>query len=213
MASRLPVFSSPSARDCHVAQDALATLGIEHLARRIYTEISGGERQLAMIARALSTEPRLLVMDEPTASLDFGNQARMLSQIRRMTDRGISVILSTHDPTHAFLCADPVTALHGGRLAALGCPAETVTPQTLRLLYDVDVVVDSLQGGQTVCAPVLEWIEPDGRTFRRGAIGAAPPSFVPLPRTRVDRFGDRRGHRSTSLGLQPESDVNPPFAA
>jgi iron complex transport system ATP-binding protein len=155
-ASRLPAFASPGPADRAAAERALATLGIGHLAARIYTEISGGERQLALIARALAGEPRLLVMDEPTASLDFGNQARVLTQVRRLSETGIAVVLSTHDPGHAFLCADRVALLHGGRLVALGPPAETVTPETLRLLYGVEVAVVPLPGqGRAVCTPLI----------------------------------------------------------
>ena len=157
-ASRLPAFASPGPADHAAAERALSTLGIGHLSERVYTEISGGERQLALIARALAGEPRLLVMDEPTASLDFGNQARVLGQVRRLSDHGIAVVLSTHDPGHAFLCADRVALLHQGRLAGLGAPAETVTPETLRLLYGVEVAVVPLSGagrGQALCAPVL----------------------------------------------------------
>ncbi|MFD6321188.1 ABC transporter ATP-binding protein [Methylorubrum thiocyanatum] len=156
-ASRLSAFASPGPADRAAAERALATLGIGHLADRIYTEISGGERQLALIARALAGEPRLLVMDEPTASLDFGNQARVLTQVRRLSEAGIAVVLSTHDPGHAFLCADRVALLHGGRLAGLGPPAETVTPETLRRLYGVEVAVVPLpgQGGRAVCTPVI----------------------------------------------------------
>ncbi|GJE25533.1 ABC transporter ATP-binding protein [Methylobacterium organophilum] len=154
-ASRLPPFASPGPSDHAAAEQALARLGIGHLAGRIYTEISGGERQMALIARALAGEPRILVMDEPTASLDFGNQARVLSQVRRLAARGIAVILSTHDPGHAFLCADRVLALHEGRLAAAGPPAETVTPEILRRLYGVEVTVAPLPGGLAACAPVL----------------------------------------------------------
>ncbi len=155
-ASRLSAFASPGPADQAAAERALATLGIGHLSDRIYTEISGGERQLALIARALVGEPRLLVMDEPTASLDFGNQARVLGQVRRLSGRGIAVVLSTHDPGHAFLCADRVALLHAGRLAGLGPPGETVTPETLRLLYGVEVAVVPLPGeGRAVCAPVL----------------------------------------------------------
>lgn len=154
-ASRLTAFASPGARDRAIARHVLETLGIGHLASRVYTEISGGERQLALVARALAAEPRLLVMDEPTASLDFGNQVRVLSQVRGLTERGIAVILATHDPAHAFLCANRVAALHDGRLAALGPPSETVTPATLRLLYGVEVVVAPITGGSMVCAPVL----------------------------------------------------------
>lgn len=156
-ASRLGPFSAPGPADDAAAGGALATLGIAHLAEAVYTEISGGERQLALIARALAGEPRLLVMDEPTASLDFGNQARVLGQVRRLAKAGISVILSTHDPDHALLCADRVAALHGGRLVACGPPAETITPALLRLIYGIDVVVAPLPGLDTpVCAPVLD---------------------------------------------------------
>ena len=155
-ASRLPVFASPGPADHAAAAAALDALGIAHLAERIYTEVSGGERQLALIARALAGEPRILVMDEPTASLDFGNQARVLGQVRRLGARGISCILSTHDPDHAFLCADRVALLHGGRLVGLGPPAATITPESLRRIYGVEVAVVPLPGeGRAVCSPVL----------------------------------------------------------
>lgn len=156
-ASRLGPFSAPGAADDAAVAAALATLGIQHLAEAIYTEISGGERQLALIARALAGAPRLLVMDEPTASLDFGNQARVLGQVRRLAKAGIAVILSTHDPDHALLCADRVAALHGGTLVAYGPPAQTITPALLRLIYGIDVVVATLPGlDAPVCAPVLD---------------------------------------------------------
>ncbi|MDP4004319.1 ABC transporter ATP-binding protein [Methylobacterium sp. NEAU K] len=156
-ASRLGPFSTPGPSDEAAAQRALATLGIQHLSETTYTEISGGERQLVLIARALSGEPRLLMMDEPTASLDFGNQARVLTQVRRLAQAGIAVMLSTHDPGHALLCADRVLALHDGGLAACGPPAETVTPALLRLIYGVEVVVAPVPGvAAPVCAPVLD---------------------------------------------------------
>jgi iron complex transport system ATP-binding protein len=139
-----------------MAERVLATLEIGHLAERAYTEISGGERQMVLIARALAGEPRIVVMDEPTASLDFGNQARVLGQIRRLSRAGIAVILSTHDPDHAFLCADRVALLHEGRLLALGTPAATITPATLARIYGVAVAVVPLPGhAHAVCAPIL----------------------------------------------------------
>ena len=155
-ASRLKPFAGPGRADAEATDRALATLGIGHLAERVYTEISGGERQMVLIARALAGEPRILVMDEPTASLDFGNQTRVLEQVRRLSATGIAVVLSTHDPGHAFLCADRVALLHGGRLLALGSPEATITPETLRLLYGVAVAVVPLpQHGRSVCTPVL----------------------------------------------------------
>ena len=155
-ASRLGPFASPGRSDHEAAETALAALGIAHLAERIYTEISGGERQLALIARALAGEPRLLVMDEPTASLDFGNQARVLGQIRRLSARGLGILLSTHDPGHAFLCADRVALLRDGALVGLGPPAATMTPESLERLYGVPVAVVPLGDGRgAACTPLL----------------------------------------------------------
>jgi iron complex transport system ATP-binding protein len=156
-ASRLGLFAAPGPSDDAAAEQALATLGIGHLAEKIYTEISGGERQLVLIARALSGEPDLLIMDEPTASLDFGNQARVLGQVRRLARGGIGVMFSTHDPDHALLCADRIVALHGGQLVADGPPSTTITPALLRLLYGIDVVMASVPGlAVPVCMPVID---------------------------------------------------------
>jgi iron complex transport system ATP-binding protein len=99
-------FTAPSAADREAAGKALATVGIEHLAQREWLRVSGGERQLALIARALAQEPRVLVLDEPTASLDFGNQLRVLDAVRSLAEeRGLTVLLSTHHPEQAFACA------------------------------------------------------------------------------------------------------------
>ena len=104
--AHLGPFATPVARaTARSRAQRSTTLGIAHLADADYTRISGGERQLALIARALAQEPRMLVMDEPTASLDFGNQVRVLDRIRARRATGIGVVLSTHDPDQAFLCA------------------------------------------------------------------------------------------------------------
>jgi len=152
-------FATPSRRDVALAEATLGALGVAHLAARAYTEVSGGERQMTLVARALAQEPRVLVMDEPTASLDFGNQVRVLSRVRDLARRGIAVILSTHDPDQAFLCADRVALLHDGRLARLGPTAEVVTPAALRETYgvDVDIVTLTRDGREVrVCLPSLE---------------------------------------------------------
>ncbi len=155
--AHMRLFGTPSRRDVGIAEQALATLNLAHLRDAIYTRISGGERQLALIARALAQEPRILVMDEPTASLDFGNQMLVLDQVRRLAERGIGIILSSHDPDHAFLCAQRVAMLHRGRLIRLGAPPEVITSETLKLLYGVDVSVVALPGGPRpvhVCVPL-----------------------------------------------------------
>jgi iron complex transport system ATP-binding protein len=147
--SHIGLFASPGKKDVVAADAGLASLGISHLRDRIYTEISGGERQLVLIARALAQEPRLLVMDEPTASLDFGNQLRVLDQITALAKRGMAVVLSTHDPDHVFLCGDRAALLRDGKLAALGPPSEVITPESLAGLYGVEVEVVELPDHQT----------------------------------------------------------------
>jgi iron complex transport system ATP-binding protein len=147
-------FSGPSAQDRCIAMDALARVGIERLADQPYTRVSGGERQLALIARALAQSAPLLVMDEPTASLDFGNQSRVLQVVRELAAKGTGVLLATHDPDHAFAIADRVALFHRGRLLADGPPQLTVTPANLLAVYGIDVdVVDvaTPAGNRRVC--------------------------------------------------------------
>ena len=151
--AHLGLFASPGEEDRRKARDALATLGIAGLAESEYTRISGGQRQLALVARALAQDAPAIVMDEPTASLDFGNQVVVLAEIKRLAARGLAVVLSTHDPDHAFSIGDRVALLDGGRLIAQGLPREVLTPERLRAVYGVSVVVERLSQGQTVCAP------------------------------------------------------------
>src|SRR5215472_6148908 len=149
-------FSAPSIADRRAADKAIATMGIEHLARREWLRVSGGERQLALVARALAQQPRILVLDEPTASLDFGNQVRVLDAVRRLAEtRGLAVLLSTHHPEQAFACADRVAVLAEGRLLRIGPPAEVVTAETLQQCYGVDVEILPVSGASPyrVCVP------------------------------------------------------------
>lgn len=136
-AARVGRFGAPSRQDREHALHCLATLGVGHLRARSYTAISGGERQLALIARALAQDPAVLLMDEPTASLDFGNQLRVLEHIARLRDQGMAVLMTTHQPEHALRIADRIALLGGGRLAAIGTPGATATPQQLARLYGV----------------------------------------------------------------------------
>ncbi|MFQ5993870.1 MAG: ABC transporter ATP-binding protein [Acidiferrobacterales bacterium] len=142
--AHMGLFASPSRRDINAAERALDTLNIMHLRDAVYTRISGGERQLTLIARALAQEPQILVMDEPTASLDFGNQMLVLDQIHALAEKGMAIILSTHDPDHAFLCAHRVAMLHEGKLVRLGAPSDVITRDSLKLLYGVNIDVVEL---------------------------------------------------------------------
>jgi iron complex transport system ATP-binding protein len=151
--AHLGLFASPSEADRRKALAALATLGIGELADAEYTRISGGQRQLALIARSLAQEAPAIVMDEPTASLDFGNQVVVLSEVKRLAATGLAIVLSTHDPDHAFSIGHRVALLHGGGLLAQGEPREVLTREQLQAVYGVSVVVEQLSGGQVVCAP------------------------------------------------------------
>jgi iron complex transport system ATP-binding protein len=156
--AHMGVFSSPSRRDREIAGAAMERMRLSALADSIYTRISGGERQLTLVARALAQEARIVVMDEPTANLDFGNQVRVLEHIQSLAQSGIGVLLSTHDPDQAFLCADRVAMLHEGRLAHLGAPDEVITSESLKQIYGVHVVIARVPmtsgGERRVCIPV-----------------------------------------------------------
>jgi iron complex transport system ATP-binding protein len=153
--ARLGVFSAPSAADRERAWTALERLGIADLAEREYTRISGGQRQLTLIARALAQEAPSIVMDEPTASLDFGNQALVLREVARLARGGLGIVLSTHQPDHAFAIASRVLLLHDGRVVADGSPREVLTRQRLEQVYGVPVSLDPLPGGRLSCTPLL----------------------------------------------------------
>lgn len=148
------LFAAPGPADRAAADEAIRTLAIEPLAGRFVTELSGGERQLVMIARALAQGARVLVLDEPTASLDFGNQVRVLREIRRLAADGYAVVFSSHDPSQAFLAAGRVLLLaHGGALRQ-GAPEEVITAENLRAVYGVEVRV-AIVDGVRVCRPAL----------------------------------------------------------
>ncbi len=158
--AHIGLFASPSHRDYDIAWQALHNLKIEHLRDAVYTHISGGERQLTLIARALAQQTKLVIMDEPTANLDFGNQVLVLNAIKRLAHSGITIIMSSHDPDHAFHVASRVAMLKDGRLTGLGKPDEIITQESLRELYGVEVDVvefDTVAAhAAKVCVPKID---------------------------------------------------------
>lgn len=132
--------ATPRPSDWELADQALAQVGISELADRGMRQLSGGERQLVLIARALCQEGRLLVLDEPTSALDAGNQLRVLGQIRDLATQGLTVLLSSHNPSQALQYADDVLLLQGGRAEPLQ-PAATVGDDALTRLYGIPLRV------------------------------------------------------------------------
>lgn len=142
------LFSRPTAADRAVAARVLERFGIAHLAERPYTMISGGERQLVLLARALAQEPHFIVLDEPTASLDFGNQGKVMREIRALAASGHGVLFTTHDPNHALRAADRAFLLRAGARLSEGPVTGVLNREQLEALYDapVDVITDSATG-------------------------------------------------------------------
>jgi iron complex transport system ATP-binding protein len=146
------LFAAPTARDREVSHAALERFGIASLSQRAYTEISGGERQLVLLARALAQEPRFVVLDEPTASLDFGNQGKVMREIRALAEAGLGVLFTTHDPNHAMRAATRAFLLRDGMRLAEGPVAEVLTRETLEDLYRAPVQV-MRENGQVAFLP------------------------------------------------------------
>jgi iron complex transport system ATP-binding protein len=133
------LFSRPTAADRAVAARVLERFGIAHLAQRPYTMISGGERQLALLARALAQEPQFIVLDEPTASLDFGNQGKVMREIRALAASGHGVLFTTHDPNHALRAADRAFLLREGTRIGEGAVGSILNREQLEALYGAPV--------------------------------------------------------------------------
>ena len=180
--SHISAMGSPSQSDVDLAQSCLEHLGIGYLSEKLYTQVSGGERQMVLIARALAQEPQLLIMDEPTASLDYGNQVKVLKQIFQLTEEGLGVIMTPHFPDHAFLCATSVGLITRDGVT-FGAPDEVVTEESLRRTYGVDVRIIERRvedvGLLKSCVPIVGTHRPDiGSPMQ--AEQAAPPDRVAL---------------------------------
>jgi iron complex transport system ATP-binding protein len=146
-------FSRFSAEDRDIALGALEKLSILHLQDRPYTRISGGERQLTLIARAMTQGARTFIMDEPANGLDYGNQIKLLESLLDLGEDGYTFIKSTHFPDHALWVADRVIMLKEGSIIADGAPGDVITSENLFSLYGRQVDVHSLRESFKVCIP------------------------------------------------------------
>lgn len=151
---RRPYLSwSPGREDREKAEQILQDFSIEHLALRLTSELSGGELQRVNIARALVQEPRILVLDEPTSSLDLKHQVEVMKLLRDISHRGITVIIAIHDLNLALRYADNFMLLKNGEIISMG-GHEVITEKNLKTLYDVEISKVT-RGDQVYVFPAL----------------------------------------------------------
>ena len=151
------MFSAPSKEEVSYCLKVLEALGIRELADRPYTTLSGGQAQLVLIARALAQGARILLLDEPTAHLDFSNQVKVLKTIRDIVKKGSvnTAVMTLHDPNQALLFSDKVALLKDGYLVDYGKPEEVLTPGKLSKIYGIELAVLS-DGITSAIVPKLQ---------------------------------------------------------
>ena len=155
-ARQIGLFGQPGGDDREIARAALVEIGAEPLAERRYDRMSGGQRQMVLIARALATGSPALVLDEPTSALDLGNQAKMLDLLARLRDRrDRAIVFTTHDPNHALAAADDVLMMMPGGGEEIGTLDEMIRPEPLGRLYGVDMVWVDMPGGGRAILPAF----------------------------------------------------------
>lgn len=154
----LKFSSSPSKEDGKIAEEAMETLKISHLKDKIYSQLSGGERQLVKIAQALAQQSKIIIMDEPTNNLDFGNQMVMLKHLKECSEKGMTIIMVTHFPEHAFLYGTRALLVKDGKVTEVDNPNENLKEGDLKDLYGVDLKVSELKfKNKTIkmCIPMI----------------------------------------------------------
>lgn len=159
--AHLSLGSSPGEKDLKIVDEAMNKMGISHMKHNIFQNLSGGEKQMVLIARAMAQQASLMILDEPTASLDFANQVSALTMIRELSHQGYTILMISHSPDHAFLVADQVIMMKDGFVYAAGKPADVINEQTLTKLYGVKATVcttDVISAGKKtkVCIPLIE---------------------------------------------------------
>ncbi len=157
-ASHFSAFESPGSVDRSIAFGALERMCIAHLANEKYTALSGGQRQMVLIARAICQNARIFVMDEPGANLDYANLELLMGIVSGLAKEGYCVVMSTHSPEHPFSVADKALLMKDGGVVALGPPQTAISGEVLEQVYgikmDVVTVKDREGGAHTICLPV-----------------------------------------------------------
>lgn len=152
------IFSTITKADSEIAMECLKRMEIAHLAEKAYTQISGGEQQMTLIARALAQKAKILVLDEPVTGLDYGNQIKLLKTLRKLSSEGITCIKTTHYPEHAIWTSGRAVFMRKGKMIAQGAISEVVTGENLKNLYGIDIGVGNCEIGEEsirTCVPLI----------------------------------------------------------
>jgi len=151
--AHLDMFESPSEKDYKIAEKAIKSLDINHLKDTPYNEISGGEQQLTFIARVLTQEPKLLVLDEPTSHLDFGNQIRALNVVESLAKDGLAIIMTSHFPDHVLMSGTKVAIMKDRGFIEVGSPEEVINSGNMEKTYGISVKIIDI-GERFTCVPL-----------------------------------------------------------
>ena len=155
-APHLDFLESPGRKDEEIAEMAIDAMGIANLRDRPYTQLSGGEMQLVIFARVLAQQPMLLLLDEPTSHLDFGNQVRVLQTVGELASTGLPVIMTSHFPDHAFLSSSKVAIMKDNKFLAVGTPNEVITEERMEMIYGTKVKIIDVEtpARRRICVPL-----------------------------------------------------------
>ncbi|MDR2623540.1 MAG: ABC transporter ATP-binding protein [Methanobrevibacter sp.] len=145
------MIDTPEKKDIKIAEKSLKQMGIHHLKDKEYSYLSGGEVQLVFLARALTQKSSILVLDEPTSHLDFGNQIRFLKTIDKLSKEDLVIIMTSHYPDHCFISSDKVAIMQNKRFIDIGTPDDVVIPTNLKKAYNLDINVVKLNNGRKIC--------------------------------------------------------------
>ena len=141
----LSMFQTPSREDTLLAYEIMKELGIADIADKSYSKISGGQRQLVLIARTLCQQPDVILFDEPTSHLDFKNQAIVMKTLQKLSDKGMTIVMTSHFPSHAWQVGTKVVLMGRKGIIDQGTPEEIMTEENLSNIYDVKVRIVNKQ--------------------------------------------------------------------
>jgi iron complex transport system ATP-binding protein len=150
----LDFFESLGEKDYKIAEKALEKFELSDMRDKPYTTLSGGEQQLVFFARVIAQEPHILILDEPTSHLDFGNQLKTLDIISKLASEGLSVVMTSHFPDHAFISSNKVAIMKDCNFMAVGAPDDVITQENMEKTYGIHVEIVDMGPNRKICVPM-----------------------------------------------------------